>query len=206
MASRRAFRSRASARTCWTTPPLPITFRRKQPGPFQRNMRLDRVALALAQAYFLGQGFASDLPFGVTAFLKTPPAGAGARHADAVLDGRHRRPPRPICRRSRSRLPTASRAAAMPMRPVSRGHVELASADPADARRASIRTFLDTEDEWRVMRDGIRMVREVVRQPGACAVRRRRDRARSRQAPPTPTSRRTCARPWAPCIIRSAPA
>ena len=50
-----------------------MTFRRKQPGPFQRNMRLDRVALALAQAYLLGTGFASDLPFGVTAFLKTRP-------------------------------------------------------------------------------------------------------------------------------------
>ncbi len=31
-----------------------LTFRRKQTSPFQRNMRLDRVALALAQAYLLG--------------------------------------------------------------------------------------------------------------------------------------------------------
>ena len=50
-----------------------MTYPRKQPGPFERNMRLDRVALALGQAYFLGKGFASDLPFGVTAFLKTRP-------------------------------------------------------------------------------------------------------------------------------------
>src|SRR6185312_806717 len=50
-----------------------VTFRRKQPGPFHRAMRLDRVALALAQAYVFGSGFAADLPFGVTAFLKTRP-------------------------------------------------------------------------------------------------------------------------------------
>jgi choline dehydrogenase/4-pyridoxate dehydrogenase len=36
-------------------------------------MRLALIALALGQAYFLGEGFATDLPFGVTAFVKTRP-------------------------------------------------------------------------------------------------------------------------------------
>src|SRR5262249_42551372 len=51
-----------------------VQYRRKgQPSPFQRMMRLDRVGFALAQAYLSGKGFATDLPFGITAFLKTRP-------------------------------------------------------------------------------------------------------------------------------------
>ena len=53
---------------------------------------------------------------------------------------------------------------AMPMRPVSRGRVELASADPAKHVRIH-QNFLATEEEWRVMRDGLLMIRELVRQP-----------------------------------------
>ena len=48
----------------------------------------------------------------------------------------------------------------MPMRPTSRGHVALASADPADALRIH-QNFLGTEEEWRVMRRGLRMIREL---------------------------------------------
>ena len=53
---------------------------------------------------------------------------------------------------------------AMPMRPTSQGAVELASADPAKHVRIH-QNFLGTDDEWRVMRDGIRMIRDLVRQP-----------------------------------------
>ena len=49
----------------------PVAYRRKTPGPFQRNMRLDRVARHLFNAYFRGKGFATDLPAPLTAFLKT---------------------------------------------------------------------------------------------------------------------------------------
>src|SRR6187431_3070006 len=52
---------------------VPIVYRRKSSGPFQKNMRFDRISRALGQAYFLGTGFASDVPIGVTAFLKTHP-------------------------------------------------------------------------------------------------------------------------------------
>ncbi len=140
-----------------------ITFRRKQPGPFQKNMRLDRVALALVQSYFLGKGFASDLPFGVTAFLKTRPQEPvpdmqmlfwmGATNAAS-----------PYLPPFKTAFADSFSCRVMPMRPVSRGSVELASADPAQHIRIH-QNFLGTEEEWRVMRDGIRMIREVVRQP-----------------------------------------
>jgi choline dehydrogenase/4-pyridoxate dehydrogenase len=49
----------------------------------------------------------------------------------------------------------------MPMRPASRGHIALASADPKDAPLIH-QNFLSTEEEWRVMRRGMRMIRELV--------------------------------------------
>ena len=107
-----------------------ITYRRRQPGPFQRNMRLDRVALALGQAYFLGKGFASDLPFGVTAFLKTRPQEKVPDVQMLFWMG--------ATTTAAPYLPPFKKAFAdsfscrvMPMRPASRGSVQLASADPA---------------------------------------------------------------------------
>ena len=35
-------------------------------------MRVDRLLKGLAEGYFLGKGFATDLPGGVMAFLKSP--------------------------------------------------------------------------------------------------------------------------------------
>lgn len=140
-----------------------ITFRRKQPGPFQRNMRLDRVALALGQAYFLGKGFASDLPFGVTAFLKTQASEPVPDFQMLFWMG--------ATTTAAPYLPPFKRAfqdsfscRVMPMRPISRGSVELASADPAQAVRIH-QSFLATDEEWRVMRAGLRMVRQIVREP-----------------------------------------
>ena len=48
-----------------------VTYARREGGPFQRNMRLDRLALGIAQGFVLGTGFATNLPGGLTAFLKS---------------------------------------------------------------------------------------------------------------------------------------
>jgi 4-pyridoxate dehydrogenase len=141
-----------------------LSFRRKGPtGPFARNMRLDRVALALGQAYVFGKGFAADLPFGVTAFLKTRPQEPipdvqllfwmGATNTAS-----------PYLPPFKKAFADSFSCRAMPMRPVSRGHVELASADPKAAIRIH-QNFLSTDEEWRVMLDGLRMIRELVKQP-----------------------------------------
>ena len=47
--------------------------RRGEPGPFQRQMRLDRVALAMARAWLLRDGPATTLPLGLIAFMKSQP-------------------------------------------------------------------------------------------------------------------------------------
>ena len=62
-------------------------FRRNDGGPFQRNMRLDRVVPSLIRAYLGKGGFAADLPFGITAFLENIPRSRGSRYTNAILDG-----------------------------------------------------------------------------------------------------------------------
>jgi 4-pyridoxate dehydrogenase len=141
-----------------------MTFRRKgPPGPFARNMRFDRVALALGQAYAFGKGFAADLPFGVTAFVKTRQEEPipdvqllfwmGATNAAA-----------PYLPPFKKAFADSFSCRSMPMRPTSSGHLELASADPAAHIRIH-QNFLATDEEWRVMLDGLRMIRELVHQP-----------------------------------------
>ncbi|MBI4293090.1 MAG: choline dehydrogenase [Betaproteobacteria bacterium] len=140
-----------------------LTFGRKTPGPFQRNMRLDRVAFALAQAYLFGKGFAADLPFGITAFLKT-------RAQEAVPDLQllfwmgATATAAPYLPPFKKAFADSFSCRAMPMRPSSRGHVELASADPTQALRIH-QNFIGTEDEWRVIRAGVRMIRDIAQQP-----------------------------------------
>jgi 4-pyridoxate dehydrogenase len=140
-----------------------ITFRRKTPGPFARNMRLDRVALALGQAYAFGKGFASDLPFGVTAFVKTREQ-EPAPDVQMLFWMGATNTASPYLPPFKKAFADSFSCRAMPMRPTSRGHLALASADPSQAIRIH-QNFLATEDERRVMRDGLRMIRDLVRQP-----------------------------------------
>jgi len=53
-----------------------ISYRRKDPGPFQREMRFDRMASSMLRACFFGTGPATVLPGGLHAFIKTAPSEA----------------------------------------------------------------------------------------------------------------------------------
>jgi 4-pyridoxate dehydrogenase len=140
-----------------------ITFRRKQPGPFARNMRLDRIAFALGQAYLFGKGFASDLPFGVTAFLKT-------RAQEKVPDVQllfwmgATTTAAPYLPPFKNPFSDSFTCRVMPLRPESRGSVQLASADPTAPARIH-QNFLGTDEEWRTVRAGFRMLRDIAAQP-----------------------------------------
>ena len=48
-----------------------ITWRRKTPGAFHGEMRFDRIALSMLQAYFLGTGAGTVVPGGLHAFVRT---------------------------------------------------------------------------------------------------------------------------------------
>ena len=48
-----------------------LIYGRGDKSPLVRNMRADRLALGIAEAFVLGSGFMTDLPGGITGFVKT---------------------------------------------------------------------------------------------------------------------------------------
>jgi 4-pyridoxate dehydrogenase len=137
-----------------------ITYLRREPGPFQRNMRLDRLAAGLLQGYVLGRGFTTDIPGGLTAFLKTDPAEtmpdaqllfiAGPLAAAPYL------PP------FRSGFADSFSCRVVLLRPESRGSVRLASSDPLAPPRID-QNLLATERDWRKLRAAIALFRDIAR-------------------------------------------
>ena len=138
-----------------------VNYRRRDKGPFEAAMRYDRLARAMLTAWLGGESFASDVPTGVTAFVKSAadkllpdvqflflsaplPARAWLRpFIEPVLDGFG-------CR-------------VVLLRPESRGSIRLASADP-QAAPLLIPNFLTTEQDKATLRRGVRMLREVMSQ------------------------------------------
>jgi choline dehydrogenase/4-pyridoxate dehydrogenase len=139
-----------------------VSYRRKQSGPFHRNMRLDRIALALGRAYFLGGGFATDLPFGVTAFVKTR-AELKAPDVQILFWMGPTTTAAPYLSPFKPPFEDGFSCRAMPLRPESRGSLRLASSDPGMPIRIH-QSFLATDEDWRTMRAGFRMLRDIGRE------------------------------------------
>jgi 4-pyridoxate dehydrogenase len=139
----------------------PIVFARREPGPLHRQMRADRIALDLARTYFRGSGLSSDLPVGVMAFLKSAPEeplpDIQLLFIAAPMTAAPYFPPFVSAYRE------AFACRAVVLRPQSRGRLELASADPRAAPRIR-NNFLATDKDWRTLRAGLRMVRDIARQ------------------------------------------
>jgi choline dehydrogenase/4-pyridoxate dehydrogenase len=133
-----------------------IEYRRREPGPFARAMRLDRLGCALAKAYVLGAGFATNLPSGWMAFLKS--RAAAAQPDIQFLFQAFPRAARPYA----GAMPFADGFGfrAVLLHPESRGSVVLASSDP-EAPPLIRQNFWATDRDRATMRDGLRMVREV---------------------------------------------
>jgi 4-pyridoxate dehydrogenase len=139
-----------------------ITYARKDPGPLQRNMRLDRLALGLGNAYFFGKGFAANLPGGITAFLKSDP---GENLPDiqllfvaAPFTAAPYLPP------FKQGFADGFAVRVVVLRPESRGAIRLGSASPADAPRIH-QSILATERDWTRMRKGVDLFRDLAHQP-----------------------------------------
>jgi choline dehydrogenase/4-pyridoxate dehydrogenase len=136
----------------------PLPFVRREPGPFHRAMRMDRIALELAKCYFLGKGFATDLPGPLVAFLKSDPSLA-MPDVQLLFQGA------PLAAEPYWTKPFADGfvCVVVLLRPESRGRVELASADPM--RAPLIRQgFLSRDTDWAKLRAGVRMARAVTAQ------------------------------------------
>jgi 4-pyridoxate dehydrogenase len=139
-----------------------VDYRRAEPGPLHRALRIDRTAMALSEAHFFGTGLFAGVPNTVMAYLKSAPgepipdiqllfrlapATAGpylSPFADPYEDGFGVRP--------------------VVLRPESRGRLTLASADPRAAARIAL-NFYAAEKDRKTLRAGIRMAREIFNAP-----------------------------------------
>ncbi len=135
--------------------------RRRDPAPFERAMRYDRLVSSMLGAWLGRDGFAGDVPIGVTAFLKTAEQESipdiQFLFLAAPFPARAWFPPliRPV--------PSTFACRIALLRPESRGIVRLASADPAEAPLIEPR-FLQSERDRERLREGVRMARRVMGQ------------------------------------------
>jgi len=138
-----------------------IMWRRTEPGPLHRKMRLDRIAIDLAKTYFFGTGITNNLPGGAMAFLRSP-------HATALPDvqllfAAAPQAANPYLPPFSAPYADAFGCRAVVLRPESRGRLELASADPRQPPRIR-QNFLATDADWATLRAGLRMVRDIAAQ------------------------------------------
>jgi len=125
-------------------------------------MRLDRIILDLMKTYLFGTGVSNDLPSGAMAFLKSE---SGLAMPDLqFLFNAAPMTASPYLNPFRSSYEDGFACRAVLLRPESRGHVALRSADPADL--VTIRqNFLSTEKDRHVLHQGLRMIAEIGKQP-----------------------------------------
>jgi choline dehydrogenase-like flavoprotein len=118
-------------------------------------MRMDRIAIELAKCYFLGKGFATDLPGPLVAFLKSDPSLA-MPDIQFLFQGAPLAA-KPYWRKS---FVDGFACVVVLLRPESRGRVELGSGDPL--KPPLIRqNFLALDADWQKLRTGVRLARAV---------------------------------------------
>jgi 4-pyridoxate dehydrogenase len=139
-----------------------LIYGRGDTSPLLRNMRLDRLAVGLAQGFVLGTGFLTDLPGGITGFVKTQAAKkmpdiqllfiAGSLAAAPYL------PPfqKPFADSFACRI--------VLLRPESRGTVKIGSADPLIHPRIDM-GLLAADSDWKALRDGVVIFRDLAHRP-----------------------------------------
>jgi len=138
-----------------------VEYERNGDGPFVGLLRYDRIALAMAQAYLFGTGFAVDMPGPTTGFFKSDPS---LVQPDIQLLCRLVPPEsQPWFPGIRPRPRDAFMLRPVLLHPESRGEVRLRSAEPHH-HAAIHQNFLSEPKDWETMRQGIAMMRELVAQ------------------------------------------
>lgn len=135
-----------------------LRWRRNEPGPFHRQMRLDRVAFAMARAWLLRDGPATTLPLGLIAFLMSEPA-LGAPDLEFMVGA----PPfeaKPWLPGLTPPFPDHMGIRPVLLHPQSQGMVTLRSADPiAPVRIAN--NFLAAPEDLATLRRGFHLARDL---------------------------------------------
>jgi len=138
-----------------------VEFQRAEDGPFVGQLRFDRLALAMLRAYCLGEGFATQMPGPIIAFLKSDPS---LVQPDIQFLTRFVPPEsQPWFPGFHAKPKDAFMCRPVVLHPESRGEIRLRSSDPRDTV-AIHQNFLSTEKDWEALRTGIEMVRHIAHQ------------------------------------------
>jgi 4-pyridoxate dehydrogenase len=145
-----------------------LAWERRTRGPFHASLRFDRAARNMLQAYLLGSGDGTVLPFGLHAFLKTR-ANVDAPDLELLLRGAPKGA-QTWFPGIRAPYRDGFSIGAAIMHPESRGEIRLRSADP-DAAPLIAHDFLTAPGDIVQLRAGIRLVRELAQQSALDAYR-----------------------------------
>lgn len=138
-----------------------VEYERRGDGPFVGLLRYDRLALAMARAYLLGTGFATEMPGPLTGFIRSR---EGLAQPDIQLLARFIPPEsQPWFPGVRPRPRDAFMVRPVLLHPRSAGELALRSANPADHMRIHQR-FLSEPEDLETLRTGIEIVREIAGQ------------------------------------------
>jgi 4-pyridoxate dehydrogenase len=139
-----------------------LMYRRKQPGPFLKMMRADRIGLDFVKTYFSGKGFSGDVPGGVVAFLKSdesrPLPDIQLLFTAAPLAAW------PYMLPFKAPFADGFATRIVAVQPESRGRVSLKSNDPLAAPLIH-QNFLSSPRDWQSLRAGFRVARTLAAQP-----------------------------------------
>jgi 4-pyridoxate dehydrogenase len=140
-----------------------LHFRRKSAGPFHRALRYDRIALKMTQAALLGTGIASDVPCGFVGFLRSPLATGPVPDIQLLLNAAPLSA-KPYLHDALGSFEDGFGLRVVLLRPQSSGTISLASDNPLEQPRIH-QKFLQHDKEWMLLREGIRMARDLAAQP-----------------------------------------
>jgi choline dehydrogenase-like flavoprotein len=139
-----------------------MTFERRQPGSFHREMRFDRMAVSMVRAYLFGTGPATVVPGGLHAFVKSRPELAvpdlefmfrgTSHHPHLYFPGIYK-----TFKDGFGIRPTL-------LHPDSRGEILLRSKDPRDTPRICY-NFFSAPNDLPTLVQGFKLARKWVYQP-----------------------------------------
>lgn len=144
-------------------PAVGVEYRYAQESKFHRDLRLDRLTYHVARVKLFGTGMAASPPSSLTGYVKSR---EGLEIPDIQMFFR------PMSMTAKQWFPGIMPPSeqtyafrACHLRPESRGNVWLRSADPRDPVRI-LNNFLSTDEDRRVLRESIRLMRKIGEQAG----------------------------------------
>jgi 4-pyridoxate dehydrogenase len=138
-----------------------IEYERIGDGPFVGLLRWDRLLMSMAQAYFFGTGFSTEMPGPLTGYIKSD---AGMAQPDLQILARFIPPEsQPYWPLFGKKPKDAFMVRPVVLHPKSRGELKLASSDPRD-HALIYQNFLAEPEDWATLKKGVEILRDIASQ------------------------------------------